>query len=109
MVEVKLKREDGVKHKATGDTVICFTISAAKKFIEGKEESVKADTTVMGAEIPEPIYALTIAALMSEVIEQHSKGSKPQAAYALHTAANVLERRSKDLMEGTTAKENRCA
>lgn len=105
-VKVTLEMPGGVKKELTGDTVICFTVDQAKEFMSGRAKLVEAQAVSMGQDIPEPIFAPTIGALVGNYLETSpNSGGKVTAAYNLHTVAEILERKSKELREQTTPKE----
>lgn len=105
-VKVTLEMPGGVKKELTGDTVICFTVDQAKEFMSGRAKLVEAQAVSMGQDIPEPIFAPTIGALVGNYLETSPNSSgKVMASYNLHTVAELLEKKSEELREQTTPKE----
>lgn len=105
-VKVTLEMPGGVKKELTGDTVICFTVEQAKEFMSGRAKLVEAKAVSMGQEIPEPIFAPTIGALVGNYLETSpNSGGKVTASYNLHTVAELLERKSGKLRTQVTPKE----
>lgn len=101
--KVTIETPEGPK-ELTGDTVICFTVDKARGFLSGKAKMIEANATYIGLEVPEPIFADTVAALISDMVEKVSQ-NKVRAAFNLHKAAQILEAKSKALMGGITEQE----
>ena len=105
-VKVTLEMPGGVKKELTADTVICFTVEQAKEFMSGRAKLVEAKAVSMGQEIPEPIFAPTIGALVGDYLETSpNSGGKVTASYDLHTVAELLEKKSEELRKQVTPKE----
>lgn len=101
--KVTIETPEGPK-ELTGDTVICFTVDKARDFLSGKVKMVEANAAYIGLEIPDPIFADTIGNLVADTVEKVSQ-NKVRAAFNLHKAAQILEAKSKALMEGLTEQE----
>ena len=67
--KVTIVAHDGTTKELTGDTVICFTVSKAAEFLSGKAKIIDANEAFVGYEIPDPIFAATIASLVGSLIE----------------------------------------
>lgn len=100
-VKVTIEAVDGYKQKLSGDTLICFTVSQAREFLDGKAELIKADAAYIGAKIPEPIYAQILESLVASMVEKYSDG-KVRAAFNFHEIAELLEAKSKELSRKIT-------
>lgn len=57
-VKVTIEHEDGHKQELNGDTIICFTVSKAGEFLDGKAQIIDAQAAFIGRAIPDPIYPL---------------------------------------------------
>lgn len=101
--KVTIETLEGPK-ELTGDTVICFTVDKARDFLSGKVKMVEANAAYIGLEVPEPIFADTVAALISDTVEKVSN-NKMRAAFNIHRVAQILEAKSKALEEGLTEQE----
>lgn len=95
-VKVTIEHEDGHKQELNGDTVICFTVSKAGEFLEGKAQIIDAQAAFIGRAIPDPIYPYTIGSLVASMIE-NSSGGKVKAGFNLHRVAQVLEDKEKEI------------
>ena len=97
-VTVTIEMPDGIKKELTGDTVICFTVEQAKEFMDGRARILQAQAVSIGKEIPAPIFAPTIGALVGDYLEKSpNSGGKVMAAYNLHTVAELLGKKSKEI------------
>lgn len=101
--KVTIETPEGPK-ELTGDTVICFTVDKARDFLSGKVKMVEANAAYIGLEVPEPIFADTVAALIGDTVEKVNS-NKVRAAFNLHKVAQILEAKSKALKEGLTEQE----
>lgn len=102
--KVLIEHEDGHKQELNGDTVICFTISKAGEFLDGKAQIIDAQAAFIGRAIPEPIYPHTIGSLVASMVEKSSDG-KARAGFNLHAIAQVLEAKSKEIKSSLTEPE----
>ena len=107
-VKVLIEHEDGHKQELNGDTVICFTVSNADEFLNGKAQLIDARASFIGMEIPHVIYAETVGNLFASLIEKSSK-STARASFNLHMAAQILEAKSKEIKSGLTEQEKKGA
>lgn len=96
-VKVTIEHEDGHKQELNGDTIICFTVSKAGEFLDGK-------AAFIGRAIPDPIYPHTIGSLVASMVEKSSSG-KVRAGFNLHAIAQVLEAKSKEIKSSLTEPE----
>lgn len=103
-VKVMIEHEDGHKQELNGDTVICFTVSKAGEFLEGKAQIIDAQAAFIGRAIPDPIYPYTIGSLVASLIEKSSEGEM-RATYNLHKVAQILEAKSEERVGKTTKQE----
>lgn len=55
-VKVLIEHEDGHKQELNGDTVICFTVSKAGEFLDGKAQLIDAQAAFIGAEKSPPRF-----------------------------------------------------
>lgn len=101
--KVTIETPDGPK-EFTADTVICFTVDKAREVLTGQVKVIEANAAYVGLEIPEPIFADTVAALIGDTVEKVSN-NKVRAAFNLHKVAQILEAKSKALKEGLTEQE----
>lgn len=58
-VKVLIEHEDGHKQELNGDTVICFTVSKAGEFLDGKAQLIDAQAAFIGAEKSPPRFTRT--------------------------------------------------
>ena len=107
-VKVLIEHEDGHKQELNGDTVICFTVSKAWEFLNGKAQLIDAQVSFIGREIPDVIYAKTIGNLIASLIEESGKNAV-SASFNLHTVAQILEAKSKEFKSGLTEQEKKDA
>lgn len=109
-VKVLIEHEDGHGHKQelNGDTVICFTVSKAWEFLNGKAKIIEAQASFIGREIPDVIYADTVGNLIASLIEKSSKNAV-RAGFNLHMAAQILEAKSKEIKSSLTEQEKKDA
>lgn len=107
-VKVLIEHEDGHKQELNGDTVICFTVSKAGEFLNGKEQLIDAQAAFIGREIPAPIYPDTIGSLVASMIEKSSKNAV-RTGFNLHMVAQILEVKSKEIKSGLTEQEKKDA
>ena len=105
-VKVLIEHEDGHKQELNGDTVICFTVSKAGEFLNGKAQFIDAQAAFIGREIPAPIYPDTIGSLVASTIEK-SSGNAVRAGFILHMVAQILEAKSKEVKSGLTEQEKK--
>lgn len=105
-VKVTIEHEDGHKQELNGDTVICFTVSKAGEFLDGKAQLIDAQAAFIGREIPAPIYPDTIGSLVASTIEK-SSGNAVRAGFILHMVAQILEAKSKEVKSGLTEQEKK--
>lgn len=105
-VKVLIEHEDGHKQELNGDTVICFTVSKAGEFLNGKAQLIDAQAAFIGREIPAPIYPDTIGSLVASTIEK-SSGNAVRAGFILHMVAQILEAKSKEVKSGLTEQEKK--
>lgn len=103
-VKVTIEHEDGHKQELNGDTVICFTVSKAGEFLDGKAQIIDAQAAFIGREIPDPIYPLTVGNLVASMVEKSSDG-KVRAGFNLHRIAQVLEDKSREIKGSLTEPE----
>lgn len=103
-VKVLIEQENDHKQELYGDTVICFTVSNAKEFLNKKAQIIEGQESFFGKEIPAPIYPHTIGCLVVSMVENSSNG-KVQAAFNLHMIANILEEKSKEIKREITVQE----
>lgn len=103
-VKALIEHMDGHKQELKGDTLICFTVSRAGEFLNGKAQLIDAQAAFIGRAIPDPIYPQTIGSLVASVIEKSSSG-RIMAAFNLHEVARILEEKSKELAGKTSEKE----
>lgn len=103
-VKVTIETQDGHKQELSGDTLICFTVSKAGEFLEGKAQLIDAQAAFIGKEIPDTIYAPTIGSLVASLIERSTEG-KMRATYNLHKVAQILEAKSEERVGKTTKQE----
>ena len=103
-VKVLIEHEDGHKQELNGDTVICFTVSKTGEFLDGKAQIIDFQTALIGRAIPDPIYPYTIGSLVASMVEKSSSG-KVGAGFNLHTIAQVLEAKSKEIKGSPTEPE----
>lgn len=103
-VKVLIEHEDGHKQELNGDTVICFTISKAGEFLDGKAQLVDAQSAFIGNAIPDPIYPHTIGSLVASIVEKSSSG-KARVGFNLHAIAKELEAKSKEIKSSLTEPE----
>lgn len=114
-VKVLIEHEDGHKQELNGDTVICFTVSKAGEFLNGKAQLIDAQAQLIdaqaafiGREIPAPIYPDTIGSLVASTIEKSSENAV-RASFNLHMVAQILEAKSKEVKSGLTEQEKKDA
>ncbi len=107
-VKVLIEHEDGHKQELNGDTVICFTVSKAGEFLNGKAKIIEAQASFIGREIPDVIYADTVGNLIASLIEKSSKNAV-RAGFNLHMAAQILEAKSKEIKSSLTEQEKKDA
>ena len=107
-VKVLIEHEDGHKQEFNGDTVICFTVSKAGEFLNGKAKIIEAQASFIGREIPDVIYADTVGNLIASLIEESGKNAV-SASFNLHTVAQILEAKSKKIRSGLTEQEKKDA
>ena len=107
-VKVLIEHEDGHKQELNGDTVICFTVSKAGEFLNGKAQLIDAQAAFIGREIPAPIYPDTIGSLVASTIEKSSENAV-RASFNLHMVAQILEAKSKKIRSGLTEQEKKDA
>ena len=107
-VKVLIEHEDDHKQELNGDTVICFTVSKAGEFLNGKAQLIDAQAAFIGREIPAPIYPNTIGSLVASTIEK-SSGNAVRAGFNLHMVAQILEAKSKEIKSGLTEQEKKDA
>lgn len=107
-VKVLIEHEDGHKRELNGDTVICFTVSKAGEFLNGKAKIIEAQASFIGREIPDVIYADTVGNLIASLIEDTGKNAV-RASFNLHTVAQILEAKSKKVRSGLTEQEKKDA
>lgn len=107
-VKVLIEHEDGHKQELNGDTVICFTVSKAGEFLNGKAQLIDAQAAFIGREIPAPIYPDTIGSLVASTIEKSSKNAV-RASFNLHMVAQILEAKSKEVKSRLTEQEKKDA
>ena len=105
-VKVLIEHEDGHKQELNGDTIICFTVSKAGEFLDGKAQIIDAQAAFIGRAIPDPIYPHTIGSLVASMVEKSSSG-KVRAGFNLHAIAQVLEAKSKEVKSGLTEQEKK--
>ena len=103
-VKATIEHEDGHKQELNGDTLICFTVSRAGEFLNGKAQLIDAQAAFIGRAIPDPIYPQTIGSLVASIIEK-SSGGRIKAAFNLHEVARILEEKSKELSGKASEKE----
>ena len=103
-VKVTIEHEDGHKQELNGDTIICFTVSKAGEFLDGKAQIIDAQAAFVGRAIPDPIYPLTVGNLVASMVEKSSEG-KVRAAFNLHRIAQVLEDKAQEIKSGLTEPE----
>lgn len=103
-VKVTIEHEDGHKQELNGDTIICFTVSKAGEFLDGKAQIIDAQAAFIGRAIPDPIYSHTIGSLVASMVEKSSSG-KVRAGFNLHAIAQVLEAKSKEIKSSLTEPE----
>ena len=101
--KVTIETPDGPK-EFTGDTVICFTVDEAREFLSHQVKMVEASVAYVGLEIPGPIFADTVGALVADTVKEVSQGDA-WAAFRLHKIAQILEEKSEALKEGLTEQE----
>ena len=107
-VKILIEHEDGHKQELNGDTVICFTVSKAWEFLNGKAQLIDAQASFIGKAIPDPIYSHTIWSLVASMIEKSSKNAV-RAGFNLHMVAQILEAKSKEVKSGLTEQEKKDA
>lgn len=107
-VKVLIEHEDGHKQELNGDTIICFTVSKAGEFLDGKAQIIDAQAAFIGRAIPDPIYPHTIGSLVASMVEKSSSG-KVRAGFNLHMVAQILEAKSKEVKSGLTEQEKKDA
>lgn len=100
--KVTIVAHDGTAKELTGDTVICFTVSKAAEFLSGKAKVIDANEAFVGYEIPDPLFAATIASLVGSLIEVRQKETPMAAALTLHEVSRILEAKSKSLVSGAS-------
>ena len=100
--KVTIVAHDGTTKELTGDTVICFTVSKAAEFLSGKAKIIDANEAFVGHDIPDPLFAATIASLVGSLIEVRQKESPMAAAFTLHEVSRILETKSKSLVSGAS-------
>lgn len=100
--KVTITAHDGTTKELTGDTVICFTVSKAAEFFSGKAKIIDANEAFVGYEIPDPLFAPTIASLVGSLIEVRQKERPMAAAFTLHEVSQILEAKSKSLIGGAS-------
>ena len=105
-VKVLIEHEDGHKQELNGDTVICFTVSKAGEFLDGKAQLIDAQAAFIGREIPAPIYPDTIGSLVASTIEKSSENAV-RASFNLHMVAQILEAKSKEVKSRLTEQEKK--
>lgn len=103
-VKVTIEHRDGHKQELSGDTLICFTVSQAGEFLDGKAQIIDAQAAFIGKEIPDTIYAPIIGSLVASLIEKSTEG-KMRATYNLHKVAQILEAKSEERVGKTTKQE----
>lgn len=107
-VKVTIEHEDGHKQELNGDTIICFTVSKAGEFLDGKAQIIDAQAAFIGRAIPDPIYPHTIGSLVASTIEK-SSGNAVRAGFNLHMVAQILEAKSKEIKSSLTEQEKKDA
>lgn len=100
--KVTIVAHDGTTKELTGDTVICFTVSKAAEFLNGKAKIIDANEAFVGYEIPDPLFAATIASLVGSLVEVRQKERPVAAAFTLHEVSRILEAKSKSLVGGAS-------
>lgn len=100
--KVTIVAHDGTTKELTGDTVICFTVSKAAEFLNGKANIIDANEAFVGYEIPDPLFAATIASLVGSLVEVRQKERPMAAAFTLHEVSRILEAKSKSLVGGAS-------
>ncbi len=105
-VKVLIEHEDGHKQELNGDTIICFTVSRAGEFLNGKAKFIEAQESFIGREIPDAIYAKTVGSLIASLIEESSSNAV-RAGFNLHMVAQILEANSKKIKSGLTEQDKK--
>jgi len=105
-VKVMIEHENGYRKELSGDTVICFSISGAREFTDGKAQHVDSQSAFIGCEIPVSIYPHTIGSLVASMVEKTSDG-KVRAGFDLHYIAEILEAESKKIKNSLTDQEKK--
>ena len=98
-----IETPDGPK-EFTADTVICFTVDKAREVLTSQVKVIEASAAYVGLEIPGPIFADTVGALIGDTVEKVSS-NKVRASFELHKVAQILEAKSKALKKDLTEQE----
>ena len=104
-VKVTIVAHDGTTKEITGDTAICFTVSKAAEYLNGKAQMIDANEAFVGNDLPDPLFAVTIGSLVGSLIEVRQKESPMAAAFTLHEVSRILEAKSKSLVSGAADRQ----
>ena len=97
---------DGQVKTFSGDTIILFTVKELIHTTEG--DRVDANSVYVGSDIQDDIFEKVIGNLVGSFIEKRVQtiGKKPsEAAYILHCVSEILEERSKKIIDGLSKEE----
>lgn len=93
---VTIVASDGTKLEFTADTALVFTISEAADFLNGKVPRIEANSSYVGNDIPEVIFANIIAKLVGAFIQKRQENNPLSAAFNTRKIAlDLLERSEK--------------
>ena len=107
-VKVLIEHEDGHKQEFNGDTVICFTVSKAGEFLNGKAKIIEAQASFIDREIPDVIYAETVGNLIASLIEESGKKRSKCEFQPSHGGADFGGEKQKDQKRAYGAGKERC-
>lgn len=105
--KVTVTATDGTVQKFEGDSIILFTVSAAEEFLRGRAKMMDADAAYIGEEIPEPLFADTVGALVAGFIDSRHNGHPTLAAFNLFCVRRVLKAYEQRLTKETTQEQKR--
>ena len=97
---------DGQLKAFSGDTIILFTVNELIHTTEG--DRVDANSVYVGSDIEDDIFEKVIGTLVGSFIEKRVQtiGKKPsEAAFILHCVSEILEERSRKIMDGLSKEE----
>lgn len=99
---VTIVAPDGTKMEFTGDTALVFTLSDIEGFLNKKVPQINADSSYVGSDIPECIFAKVIGELVGTFIQKRQEENPAIAAFNTREVALHLLARSDRILNSCT-------